>query len=274
VRTFFNSSIRHAAAAAPTAAEEAEDKELAEHLAAHHAEFADKPQHGTVLYAYGAYPFYGLLGTTILSKELFILDDNFPAVIGFGSVFLFFTWVLGPAMGKLYKSEQLAEEEDKHHTFDLIFALMDRTTNQIQAFSKQPAALNQFLAEYQQTVTEVAHAEVRALQVAAYNETLAKLQTIANQKAAEGAASVNIAEEVLTQHLFAAFQDAKLVDKSVEEAIDNLGAPKPDKADGDDTPDSIVAGIFQEYTESGQFDVDRLVAIQEAKIKADKAAKR
>jgi hypothetical protein len=265
-RGLWNSSSQKATAAVEADVESSEDQELREHIAQQEAQFANAPQHGTVLYNWGMYPFYGLLGTTIISKELFIMDNNFPAVGLFGAFFLAMTWVAGPAMHSHFNAEKLAKEQDKHNTFDLIFALLDRTSDQIKAFGQQPKVLNEFVAEYQQSVNDLAHAEVRKLQFEAYAKTLSELQTLANLKSAEAGAQANLAEDVLTKYMFAAFEaDAKLLDQTVEEAIDNLGGvPKPAKAEGDESPDSIVAGVFQEYIESGQFDVDRMVAVQEA----------
>jgi len=70
---------RYLAAVADVAeSEEAEaDRELAEHLARHDAQFSAAPKHGTVLYNWGAYPFYGLLGTTIISKEVTTIPPSF-----------------------------------------------------------------------------------------------------------------------------------------------------------------------------------------------------
>jgi hypothetical protein len=268
-RQFWNSSTRKAAAAVEVAVEDDADKELAAHIAEHQAEFAGKPAHGTVLYNWGMYPFYGLLGTTVLSKELFILDDNFPAVLMFGSVFLFFTWVGGPAINGAINAQILEAEQKKHDDFELIFALMDRTTDQIKAFNKQPAMLKEYLAEYKATVTELSEAEVRKLQLDAYNNTVSQLQAIASQKAAEGAAQANVADDVLTEFMSQAFSDAKIVDASIEEAIDNLSATTATDPTGE--PDSIVSGIFTEYIQSGQFDVERIARLEQ--IKAEEAEK-
>jgi hypothetical protein len=260
------STARKATAAADVEVAADPDQELKDHIAEHEAEFAGKPEHGTILYNWGAYPFYGLLGTTILSKEMFILDDNFPAVLMFGSVFLFFTWMGGPALGKHYKDTILAEEQKKHDDFDLIFALMDRTTDQMKAFNKQPAVLKEYLEEYKASVTEVAEADVRRLQLEAYQATMTQLQTIATQKAAEGAAQANIADDVMMAFLGQAFNDAKLIDATVEEAIDGISGTSKPVADGE--AGSIVEGIFQEYISSGQFDYERIQAMENAKAAA------
>jgi hypothetical protein len=264
-----SSTARKATAAAEVDVSVDPDQELKDHIAEHAAEFADKPAHGTILYNWGAYPFYGLLGTTILSKELFILDDNFPAVLLFGATFLTFTWLGGPVMGKVYKEGRLAEEQQKHDDFELIFALMDRTTDQIKAFNKQPVVLQEFLTEYKESVTGVAEAEVRKLQFEAYQATLTQLNTLASAKAAEGAAQANLADEVLVQYLSQAFTDAKIVDATVEEAIDAISGTAKTPADGE--PASIVHGIFQEYVASGQFDFERIIAQKEAAAAAKKS---
>jgi hypothetical protein len=241
------------------AAAAAEDAELAEHLAAHEAQFAAAPKHGTVLYHYGMYPFYGLLGTTILSKELFILDDNFPAVGMFGAVFLFFTWVGGPSLYASAKATQLAEEQERHDTFDLINALVDKQIGAINSFSNQPAALDQFAAEYKQSVVDLADAEVRQMKYEAYADVVAQLNLIANQKAEEAAEAGRVSEAVLNNFLYSAFDDAKLVDQTIDEAIENIENTSVD------LENSVVFGVYDEYVQSGSYDVERYFALQNTK---------
>jgi hypothetical protein len=232
---------------------------MAEHLAAHEAQFANQPKHGTILYAYGMYPFYGLLGTIVLSKEMFILDDNAPSVVMLATFILFGTWVAGPSLYHSAAASQLAQEQDRHDTFDLINALVDKQIGAINSFGNQPTALKEFSEEYKATITELAEAEVRQAKYEAYQATVAQLQLVVNQKAEENFQAAKISESVLNSYLYGAFDDAKLVDQTIEEAIDNL--------DHHHVPleGSIVSGVYDEYITSGSYDVERYAALRDTK---------
>jgi len=255
-RGFLTSARRNTAAVAEVAdeADVEADKELAEHVALHQAQYAAAPKHGTVLYNWGAYPFYGLLGTTIISKELFILDHNFPAVGLFGATFVFFVWQLGPIVNKFLNTELLSKEQERQDTFDLIFALMDRTTSQIESVKYTPELLKEYVAEYKVAAEEASLADVRALKIEDYNTTVAQLETLANLKAAEASAAADLTDDVLQAHLYNVFADDEaLVSKTIDEAIARLD-PK------NDSEGTIVRGIFESYVESGQFDFERIAA--------------
>jgi len=253
---------------------------LSAHLARHEAKYAAAPKHGTILYNWGTYPFYGLLGTTIISKELFILDDAFPAVGLFGATFLFFTWQLGPAVSKMVHEKKIAIEQERHDTFDLIFALMDRSTDQIKASQNLPKLLEQYVVEYKAVANEASKAEVRQLQMKAYSETVAQLQALANQKSAEKGAQANVAMDTLKAHMSGAFTDPALISKTVDEALEMLSPDfkiaevKETKGDTPVTGNSIVTGIYSQYVQSGHWDVDRHLKMEEdaAKAKAKQTA--
>ncbi len=89
------------------------------------------------------------------------MDDAFPAVGLFGATFLFFTWQLGPAVSKMVHEKKVAIEQERHDTFDLIFALMDRSTDQIKASQNLPKLLEQYVVEYKAVANEASKAEVR-----------------------------------------------------------------------------------------------------------------
>lgn len=190
------------------------------------------------------------------------MDHNFPAIGLFGATFFFFTWQLGPLVNKFVHGEQLAQEQERHDTFDLIFALMDRTTSQIHASNKTPQLVKEYVAEYKTVAAEAAEAEVRALKFEDYTAAIAQLDTLANQKAAESAAAADLTGAVLQEHLYNVFtSDDALTSQTVDEAIARLD-PKY-KGEG-----SIVEGVFDEYVKSGNFDVDRIVAKKKAQEEA------
>jgi len=165
-------------------------------------------------------------------------------------------------VNKFVHGEQLAQEQERHDTFDLIFALMDRTTSQIHASNKTPQLVKEYVAEYKTVAAEAAEAEVRALKFEDYTAAIAQLDTLANQKAAESAAAADLTGAVLQEHLYNVFtSDDALTSQTVDEAIARLD-PKY-KGEG-----SIVEGVFDEYVKSGNFDVDRIVAKKKAQEEA------
>lgn len=243
------------------------DAEMAEHLADHEAQFASQPQHGTVLYAYGGYSFYGLLATVLVSKEIYVIDDMTPSLAFLACTIVGGIWLMGPSTYKTTKAIMLREEQDRHDTFELINGLVDNQINAIQSFSNQPAALREFSAQYKETVTELAHAQVRQAKYEAYQATVAQLQTIVNQKAAARVLEAKISHTVLNNYLNNAFRDPELVDRTIEESIehlDNYGVP---------LEDSIVMGVYDEYVDSGKYDFERYEALENPKQYFDNLAK-
>jgi hypothetical protein len=256
-RSIFSSAQRSAAAVAADATEESDaDRELREHLAELTEHYEDTPQHGTVLYNWGMYPFYGLLGTTIISKELVVIDHNYPSLIMFSTAFLAATWIAGPSMHKTVGKAVMDQQQDYHDTFKLIFALLDKRSTQIEANNKQPELLKTFAEEYKATAAAAAEAEVRALQYTAYNETVAKLEAIANQKQAEVSAQANVAFDIMSDFLYSQFDDKQIISKTVDEAIENLGKDMTEQ----EASNSIVRGMLTEFIESGDFDFQRRLA--------------
>jgi len=270
-----------------------EDRIVQEHLWDHELAYKDEPKHGTVLYRWGFYPFYGLLATTVLSKELFVLDHMYPNVGFFACCGLFATWMAAPLLHSGAKEDVIREEQDLKGTYDLIFALLDKRSSAIEAGNKIPGLVKQFAEEYKATAAAAAEAEVRAVQMVAYNETLSQLQALATQKAAEQTAQADVANEILEEFFSIQFTDnPELVAQTVDEAIEALGrldpAQQTEKLDveaalalPDDVFDEkydndikfqkdvdaqldlgIVDGLLDGFIESGHFDYCRIDATQ------------
>jgi hypothetical protein len=124
------------------------------------------------------------------------------------------------------------------------------------ANNKQPELLKTFAEEYKATAAAAAEAEVRALQYTAYNETVAKLEAIANQKQAEVSAQANVAFDIMSDFLYSQFDDKQIISKTVDEAIENLGKDMTEQ----EASNSIVRGMLTEFIESGDFDFQRRLA--------------
>lgn len=262
-RSFWTSSSRYAEVAEAPAEE---NDGLEDYLSRHYAEYDNVPQHGTKLYQYGVYSWYSLLGTALLSKELYILDSStishwIPDIIVFSTV----AYLIGPALSNGLNSEVLLAKRLDIEAYESQQALLDVKLKDITALEAQPPALEGFVTEYKAALEAKAAAEIRIKQHAVHAETIAKLAALQSKKASADKASGDVAYEVVLAHLLKTLgSDAKISSQTVDEAIAVLEGKENKLGETFD-------GVLNAYLASPAFKTEKAAA--EAALEAKRAKK-
>lgn len=243
-RSFWSTSGRKAEAAAA----EAEDYTVNTYLERHYADYADKPQHGTILYNWGAFSWWSLATITCLSKEIYVADGM--AISGWIpdiAVIMTAAYFFGPALGNEYDKTVDWDRKLKIEAFEATDALIDVKVGEITALENQPVKLEEFVTEYRAALEAQTQAEHRQAQYDHYAQTVATLDALVGKQNAEGAALANIDSELIMDNLVKAFSDPAVVNASIEEAIANIESGEFG---------ACVDKIVNDYTASDQFDLD------------------
>lgn len=243
-RSFWSTSGRKA----EVAAAEGEEHSVNTYLERHYADYADKPQHGTILYNWGAFSWWTLATITCLSKEIYVADAM--AISGWipdVAVIMTAAYFFGPALGNEYDKNVDWDRKLKVEAFEATDALIDVKVGEIQALENQSVKLEEFVTEYRAALEEQAQAEHRQAQYDHYNQTVTTLEALLNKQSAEGTQMANIDNELIMDNLIKAFSDPAVVNASVEEAIANI-----ESGEFGECVDKIV----NDYTSSAQFDLD------------------
>lgn len=251
-RSFWSTSGRQAEAAA---AEPEEQYTLNTYLERHYADYADKPQHGTILYNWGAFSWWSLATITCLSKEIYVADPM--AISGWIpdiAVIMTAAYFFGPALGSEYDKTVDWDRKLKVEAFEATDALIDVKVGEITALEQQPVALEEYVTEYRTALENQAQAERRMAQFDHYNQTVATLDAILSKQDAEGAAMASIDAELIMANLVKSFSDPAVVNASIDEAIANI-----ESGEFGECVDKIV----NEYTASDQFDIDFQARMEE-----------
>lgn len=260
-RSFWSSTGRQAAATAEEASVgETEEDPIAAYHARHYAEYDDNPnipQHGTKLYQWGAYSWYALLGTALVSKELYIVDSSvithwIPDIVVFTTV----AYLAAPFISNGLNSEVMLAKKRDIEAFELNQTLLDIKIKDITALEAQPVALETFVAEYKEALEAKAAAEIRLTQHQVTAETLAKLESAASKKSAADKASGDVEFDVILNYMLQTMStDAKASSQSVDEAIAYL-----ETAGSTDTRGDGFNSILNAYLESDAFVADKAAA--------------
>jgi hypothetical protein len=209
--------------------------------------YADKPQHGTVLYKYGTLNLWGLSILAAVSKEVYVLD----AVGGTGwipdlVVLSTAAYMLGPAIRSDYDEDLLKDERLKIACHEAATQLYETKIREISALEAQPAHLEQYLVEYKTALEEQAVAEIALAKRDHYNAMIDRLEVLAAKKAARAHAEGNVDAELVQEHILSSFStDGKLQDASIDEVLAYLES-------GEYEPKAL-SGLVDAYKSSAAF---------------------
>lgn len=248
LRSFGSSSSRKAAIPADIYTKE--DYTTEGYLERHYAIYDATPQHGTILYNYGAYSWWLLASVAACSKELYIMDAS--SVASWVPEIVFFTGVayaLGPVISNLQASEIVLDRRLETEAYEAGQALADVKLKEITALEAQPIALQQFATEYGVALEEQAQAEKRIAQYEHYFSAKASLDAMVSKKALQASAQANIDLDLILAHIDAKFTEAAVVDKSIEEAIAGI--------DNAMSYGKVASGVVTDYKASAKFKADR-----------------
>jgi len=215
------------------------------------AQYADKPQHGTILYKYGTLNLWGLGILAAVSKEVYVLD----AISGTGwvpdlVVLSTAAYFLGPSIMADFQEDKLKDERLKVACHEASEALLDSRLQDITALEAQPAHLEQFMSEYKEALEAQAVAEIQLAKQDHYNDMIERLDMLAAKKAARSAVEGNVDAELVQQHILSSFaSDKRLVDASIEEVLAAL--------EGGEYEAKSLTGLVESYKASPEFTAAR-----------------
>jgi hypothetical protein len=192
----------------------------------------------------GWLPFGFLLGTALVSKELWLIGPGtilWGHIIGTSALFYF---MLADAVEEYYKKSVAAEIAQYQNSWDLlVLSLKERI-----AIHKADIATEEFVKDLAKhwKASEIEAAKYGSLKAKhdARNEIVAQLEAIARKEKAVQAAGTKVVASALRSHVRQqwAAPDKKLKDEAFNLALNNLFTPQPI-----DPKTSPVFGLYLNY---------------------------
>jgi hypothetical protein len=208
-----------------------------------------KQEDDSVIAKYGTIPFFGMLATILVSKEIYIIDAEWLLSM---EIVLFVT--AGYVMtGDTIDKYCQAEDEKKLNTFndqnDLMLAICDQYKRENMVAQDKPDVMRQYLAEHEESVKQFAAYEAAVPRHAARAKLLQTLEQIHQKEKSAADEEWKKAIEDAVTNVRAAFEDGadrvKLSDEAFTLAIKCMGE-HPDTTPEEDPVKRLFMKQFPE----------------------------
>jgi len=185
-----------------------------------------------VIETYGLYPLLGLGITALVSKEMFILNEEFLLALDVAAFVTTGYVVLGDQVSDWFKSQEAQRVKEWDDTWDLLIEGLTMYKTSLNDKKLEVEFLKKFLAEYKEAAaSHTSYLNVKPKHAAAA-DVLTKLEQIKNREEVVAAEHAKKLVDDAVAAVYAAFaKDAKLKDKALDNAIEFIGqkgTPKDD----------------------------------------------
>jgi hypothetical protein len=180
---------------------------------------------------YGYVPFIGLTAAALISKEAYIVDAETLLALNIGSFVMTAYVALGDGLQKAVADYNASMKEKFDTASDSVLGALNTYKTVVQQKVLEVEVMKEYNTEaYNAAVSYIGYSNAK-VRWAAYNEMMAKLESIKAQEEAAEAAEYSLLVEGAVADVVAAFSGpsaANLRADAMKFAIDNIGQkPKP-----------------------------------------------
>lgn len=185
-----------------------------------------------IIDTYGLYPLLGLGFTALVSKEMFLLNEEFLLALDISAFVATGYVLLGDQVSAWFKSQEAARVKYWDETWDLLIEGLNVYKNGLNDKKLEVDFLKQFLKEYKEgAVAHTNYLNVKPRHAAAA-DVLARLEQIKNREEVVAAEAATKMIDDAVASVYATFaKDSNLRNKSLDNAIEFIGqkgTPKDD----------------------------------------------